>query len=256
MLENLKIFLFKDKFGNHISKYKSFLLSSVFQPIFNHNNNIVGVEALLRIKDVSGESICPGFYFSDQNPDKEDKVTIDKISRILHLNNFASSQYCNKKLFLNLLPDAIKTLHSPCLYDIRFLREMKKLNISSKQVVLELLEVGCDNLYELQRSIGNLNNYGFNIAIDDFGSEHSNANRVSLICSSVLKIDKSLLNQFMKGNKTNLTQAMKMANIFKAQTVIEGIENQNQLDTMRALNIDMYQGYFLAMPQPIASCPE
>ena len=63
MLENLKIFLFKDKFGNHISKYKSFLLSSVFQPIFNHNNNIVGVEALLRIKDVSGESICPGFYF-------------------------------------------------------------------------------------------------------------------------------------------------------------------------------------------------
>ena len=101
-----------------------------------------------------------------------------------------------------------------------------------------------------------MNNYGFNIAIDDFGSEHSNANRVSLICSSVLKIDKSLLNQFIKGNKTNLTQAMKMANIFKAQTVIEGIENQNQLDTMRALNIDMYQGYFLAMPQPIAPCPE
>ncbi|OEF27595.1 EAL domain-containing protein [Vibrio rumoiensis] len=252
MSNNIEISFFTDEFGNHFSKYKDFLLSSVFQPIFNQENEIIGVEALLRINDQTGEHICPGYYFSDQNPEDDDKLAIDIISRILHLNNFAASQYRDAKLFLNFLPNSSKMIDSPCMHDIRFLQELEKLNVSSRQVVLELLEVRCDNLDELQHSIKNLNNHGFNIAVDDFGSEHSNSERVQLICPSIVKIDKSLLDHFMKGEKQKLIEAMNIAKMFHAQTVIEGIENQKQLDTMRSLNIDMYQGYFLAVPQPMS----
>ena len=36
-----------------------------------------------------------------------------------------------------------------------------------------------------------------------------------------------------------------------SNTVIEGIETQAQLEAMQKLDIDMFQGYFLAMPEAI-----
>ena len=42
-----------------------------------------------------------------------------------------------------------------------------------------------------------------------------------------------------------------LAKSINAQTVIEGIETQQQLELMQTVGFDMYQGYFLAMPTPI-----
>lgn len=91
--------------------------------------------------------------------------------------------------------------------------------------------------------------HGFDIAIDDFGSEYSNSERVDLINPTIVKIDRMLLSQYMAGEQEKLLEAVAIAKAYGAQTVIEGIENQQQLDTMRALNINMYQGYYLGMPE-------
>lgn len=251
MSKNFDMSFFKDKCGNHFARYKNFILSSVFQPIFNQGNEVVGVEALLRMKDDSGEHICPGYYFSDENPQNDDKSAIDLISRILHINNFVDSQHKQIKLFLNFLPNSFKVLEKSCIHEVRFLKELKKLNVCSDQIVLELLEFHCENLEQLQASVKKMSGHGFDIAIDDFGSEYSNSERVELINPSIVKIDRMLLDQYMKGDKEKLLEAMSIAKLYNAQTVIEGIENKQQLDMMRALNIDMFQGYFLGVPSPM-----
>ncbi|MCF7355005.1 EAL domain-containing protein [Vibrio sp. CK2-1] len=242
---------FKGECGNHFARYKNLILSSVFQPIFNQENTIVGVEALLRMKSESGEHICPGYYFSDENPDQDDKSAIDLISRILHINNFVDSQHKQIKLFLNFLPNSFKALEPSCPHEVRFLKELNKLNVCSDQIVLELLEFHCENIEQLKASVSKMAEHGFDIAIDDFGSEYSNSERVDLINPSIVKIDRMLLDQYMKGEQDKLLEAMAIAKAYGAQTVIEGIETQQQLDTMRALSIDMYQGYFLGMPEPM-----
>ncbi|WP_417878919.1 EAL domain-containing protein [Vibrio sp.] len=226
-------------------------MSTVFQPIFNQENTIVGVEALLRMKSESGEHICPGDYFSDDNQDQDEKSAIDLISRILHINNFVDSQHKKIKLFLNFLPNSFKALESYCPHEVCFLKELNKLNLCSNQIVLELLEFHCENIKQLKASVNKMYEHGFDIAIDDFGSEYSNSERVDLINPSIVKIDRMLLEQYMKGKQDNLLEAMAIAKAYDAQTVIEGVETQQQLDTMQALSIDMYQGYFLGMPEPM-----
>ncbi|MBD1576638.1 EAL domain-containing protein [Vibrio sp. S11_S32] len=242
---------FKDDAGNHFAKYKNLILSSVFQPIFNSNDTIIGVEVLILMKDENGIRVCPGFYFSDQNPVNIDKMAIDLISRILHVNNFANSQYQDLQLFLNLLPNSAQKINSQCQQEVRFINQLKQLNVSSSQIVLELLEMRCDDVRELRASVKKINEHGFHVAIDDYGQEYSNQDRVNLISPHIVKIDRGLLTEFMQGSKEKLLDALKVARNCGAKTVIEGIECQEQLDSMRSLNIDMYQGYFLAMPEPM-----
>lgn len=251
MSKKFDMSFFKGECGNHFARYKNLILSSVFQPIFNQENTIVGVEALLRMKSEFGEHICPGYYFSDKNPDQDDKSAIDLISRILHINNFVDSQHKQIKLFLNFLPNSFKALEPSCPHEVRFLKELNKLNVCSDQIVLELLEFHCENIEQLKASVGKMAEHGFDIAIDDFGSEYSNSERVDLINPSIVKIDRMLLDQYMKGEQDKLLEAMAIAKAYGAKTVIEGIETQQQLNTMRALSIDMYQGYFLGMPEPM-----
>ncbi len=56
---------------------------------------------------------------------------------------------------------------------------------------------------------------------------------------------------FEKGNTREMTLVLELANQIGAKTVIEGIETQQQLVAMQSLGFDMYQGYHLAMPEPI-----
>ncbi|MFV0575385.1 MAG: EAL domain-containing protein [Vibrio sp.] len=251
MSNQLDVSFFTDEHGNHYAKYKSLLLSSVFQPIFNRDNKVVGVEALLRMKDDRGERICPGYFFSDENPAHEEKGYIDLISRIVHIQNFVASQKKDIKLFLNFLPNNFKNFSQSCLHDIHFLETLENLKMCSQQIVLELLEVHCDNIEQLQVAAKNMFDQGFNIAIDDFGAQHSNTERVEKINPNVVKIDRLVLEDYMHGKPEKLLEAMEIAKKYSAQTVIEGIETQEHLDTIRALDIDMYQGYFLAMPAPL-----
>ncbi len=60
-----------------------------------------------------------------------------------------------------------------------------------------------------------------------------------------------VLEDYMQGHRTKLVEAMNIAKEYGAKTVIEGIETQEQFDTMKALNIDMYQGFYHGMPAPL-----
>ncbi|WP_274676203.1 EAL domain-containing protein [Vibrio aestuarianus] len=66
-----------------------------------------------------------------------------------------------------------------------------------------------------------------------------------------MKFDRSLLLQYMRGDTLPLLDGIALAKQNSANTVIEGIETQAQLDAMRELDIDMFQGFFLATPESI-----
>lgn len=51
--------------GQYIAKYQNLTLKSVFQPIYQKDHSIVGLEALVRITDIDGSMIRPD-YFSSQ----------------------------------------------------------------------------------------------------------------------------------------------------------------------------------------------
>ena len=92
---------------------------------------------------------------------------------------------------------------------------------------------------------------GFQIAVDDFGTQASTEQRVRHINPHIIKIDRSVMLDFENGDTGEMELVLSLANQIGAKTVIEGIETEQQLAAMQSLGFDMYQGYHLAMPKPI-----
>lgn len=237
--------------GQFIAHYKSFTLRSVYQPIFNSSSQVIGVEALVRITRDNKNQIRPDLFFHSDTYLMEDKINVERLSRVIHIRNFAQSQYKHLRLFLNLLPSvgeyfAVQDMKTSLLH-----QRLNDLDISTSQLVMEVVELDACNETSLKYAMKNLEKNGFNIAIDDYGTRASTKERVTTIKPSIIKIDRSLMLSYMLGNQEPLLNAIQLAKDIHSKVVVEGIESQEQLDAMLLLNIDMFQGYFLAMPEPI-----
>ncbi|MDW1853956.1 EAL domain-containing protein, partial [Vibrio sp. Vb0888] len=57
--------------------------------------------------------------------------------------------------------------------------------------------------------------------------------------------------KYEDGDFSALIEALALAKELSSKTVIEGIETEHQLNLMKKLGFDMYQGYLLAMPQTL-----
>lgn len=235
----------------YIANYNGLTLSSVFQPIYNIERQIVGVEALVRLNESNGESIRPDLFFGTNLYSYVDKLNVERLSRIIHLRNFSRSALREKKLFLNVLPIAGERL---CLEDLQnglLVRRIKALGLRHNQIVMELIEQDCENQHYLELAMYRLRENGFSVAIDDFGVRASTKERVLQIEPQILKLDRSILLNYMEGNQTALIKSIALAQSVNAQVVIEGIETEQQFNLMRQLDIDMFQGFFLAFPLPL-----
>jgi len=235
----------------YVARYKNLTLRSVYQPIYDHHIQPIGVEALVRITDENGESIRPDIFFHSDFTPKEDKINVERLSRVIHIRNFAQSNLRHLQLFLNVLPNVGELFATGSVSDSLLAKRLVELNLCSSQIIMELVELNAESEERLKQAAYSLSHNGFQIAVDDFGTHASTENRVRNLSPHIVKIDRSLLLGYERGDTEPMIHALKLANAIKAKTVIEGIETQAQLDMMQSLGLDMFQGYHLAMPQPI-----
>jgi diguanylate cyclase (GGDEF)-like protein len=91
---------------------------------------------------------------------------------------------------------------------------------------------------------------GVRLSIDDFGTGHASLTYLARFPVDQVKIDQS----FVAGLGINAGSAaivggvVAMAHTFDLKVVAEGVENQEQLQTLRGLGCDVVQGYLLSHP--------
>lgn len=234
-----------------VAKYQDLTLRSVYQPIFNANMEQIGVEALVRITNDDNKVIRPDHYLHSDNTPIEDKINVERLSRVIHVRNFAQSTSRHLQLFLNVLPNVGELFANSNVSDSLLAKRIRELNLSPEQIVMELVELNADSEERLKEAAQSLADNGFKVAVDDYGTQASNEGRVRHITPHIIKVDRSLMLEFEQGNAELIEDVMSLAKSINAQTVIEGIETQDQLNLMKTMGFDMYQGYFLAMPTPI-----
>jgi diguanylate cyclase (GGDEF)-like protein/PAS domain S-box-containing protein len=94
------------------------------------------------------------------------------------------------------------------------------------------------------RLLDELHSMGLRLAIDDFGTGYSSLSALQQFPISTLKIDQS----FVRNATTNPDQAtivsmiIEMGHSLKLEVVAEGVESEDQLRFLRALNCDYAQG--------------
>jgi len=98
-----------------------------------------------------------------------------------------------------------------------------------------------------------LTGHGAKVSIDDFGSGFSNLLLLEILSPSFVKLDRSMLltGAAQDRGRALVRCAVELAHAIGAQAVVEGVENDEQMELATSLGADLVQGYLLGRPMPL-----
>ena len=100
------------------------------------------------------------------------------------------------------------------------------------------------------RTLARLRLKGFHIAIDDYGTGFANAQQLSRVPATELKIDRSLTHRSAARpqQRTILASTVDLAKNLNLTTVAEGVETEEDFHIIQELGVDLVQGYYFSKP--------
>ena len=246
---------------------KSFILSAIneavgcdfegfdvyFQPIIDETNSSVpyAAEALLRYRLPHGDIVSPMEFV----PAMEESGLIIPVGKYVLGRAMA---FCKK--VRNVLPDFkvnvnvsyVQILKSPFVSD--FCRMLGEYELTPDCITVELTESGdFGDSVQIQKVWDSLRDYGVSIALDDFGTGYSNLINIGAMAPNVLKLDRSFTVKAIKNDfeRDLMGNIIYLVHSLGIKICVEGVETQEELDTIRAMGPDYIQGYYYGRP-----CPE
>ena len=129
----------------------------------------------------------------------------------------------------------------------------RSYGIPSDLLNLEITESAyMDNPEMMKKITMQLQEQGFAILMDDFGSGYSSLNVLKDIPVDVLKIDMRFLAEASvpERGRNIISSVVRMAQTLGIPTVAEGVEKAEQAEFLRNIGCDYGQGYYFAKPMP------
>ncbi len=127
-------------------------------------------------------------------------------------------------------------------------------NIPADKIIFELTE-SASFAYNQQalKLIEELAELGVTISIDDFGTGYSTMSQISHLPFQELKVDREFVENVNQDKKRRIIAetTVKMAKGLGLEVVAEGINSQEDEDTLRQFGCDIGQGYFYAKPMTL-----
>ncbi|MEG2287615.1 MAG: EAL domain-containing protein, partial [Ruthenibacterium sp.] len=119
---------------------------------------------------------------------------------------------------------------------------------------LELTESAyTDNPITMKKVMAQLQDHGFVVMMDDFGSGYSSLALLKDIVINVLKIDMQFLSvsDFPGRGENIIASVIRMAKWLNIPVIAEGAETAEQVEFLRSVGCDFVQGYYFAKPMPV-----
>ncbi len=138
-------------------------------------------------------------------------------------------------------------------------RVLEKTGFDPSKLCLEITETALFNdSSKLRKILKELTELGTVLAIDDFGVGYSSLLELRDFPISEVKIDRAFIMDIASNNNSqDIVQAVvDIARSIGADVVAEGIETQEQFDTVAALGCDRAQGYYLCEPMAATTFPD
>ncbi len=135
----------------------------------------------------------------------------------------------------------------------------ERTGFNPDNLCLEITETALfDDASSLTGILNELTGLGAKIAIDDFGVGYSSLLELRDFPISEVKIDRAFITDITtNANSQDIVHAVvDIARSIGADVVAEGIETQEQCDTVAALGCDRVQGYFLCRPMRATTFPD
>ena len=220
----------------------------VVQPKYDPvTEKIIGGETLVRWQHPTKGIISPGIFIK----------VFEKDGFIIQLDYFVWEETCRlqaqmKQKGIQTVPISINVSRAH-FYGSELqnkLRELiQKYNLETTDIELEITESICGedsgNIYDLIRE---LQNEGFKIAMDDFGSGYSSLNMLKEMPLDIIKMDLKFLDGEEAKSRLILKALIEMAQTMGLKVVVEGVEILSQVEFLKQFQDCYLQGYYFSRP--------
>ncbi|MDQ9170875.1 EAL domain-containing protein [Oxalobacteraceae bacterium R-40] len=132
---------------------------------------------------------------------------------------------------------------------------MKRYGIPASLIELEITEsTMLENTEEVTQAINALRKMGVTLSVDDFGTGYSSLSQLHSLNFDVLKVDRAFTVRLNRSKDGNIlfTTIIKMAHSLGMRVVAEGVETLEQIKTLKAMQCDEIQGFYISQPLPPA----
>ncbi len=126
-------------------------------------------------------------------------------------------------------------------------------------IVLETTEsAAMTDVAPALENLARLRMHGFVLSIDDYGTGYASMQQITRIAFSELKIDQSFVKDFASNQalRVIVESSIEMAHKLRVKSVAEGVETQQDWDTLKGMGCDIAQGYFIASPMYLSAFVE
>ncbi len=223
-----------------------------YQPIIRAaNGRVCDEEALARWIDPKRGFLSPAEFV----PALEDAKLIYKLDlHVLDQVLLKMQRLSDAGLFV--VPSSINLSRSDfdaCDIVEEVRRRVDASGFDRSMINVEITETAIGRDFDfMKRQIERFHALGFQVWMDDFGSEYSSLDYLQSLNFDLLKLDMRFMQQFDNDDKSKiiLTELMKMAIGLDVDTIAEGVERQDQVEFLREIGCSKLQGYFFVRPIP------
>ena len=211
-------------------------------------NRIVGCEALIRLHDEDGKVIPPDKFI----PIAESNGFIIPLGEWIineaaeQIQKWEQSELGSIKVSINI---SGVQFHDTKLCSVL---ETSIAKIDPKILDIELTEsVLIDHSEERIELINRIKKYGVSFSMDDFGTGYSSLSYLKKIPFDTIKIDKSFIDDLDQAKEREFVRLIiDIAKNLNLEVVAEGVETHEQLEILKGMGCDVYQGYLCSKPLP------
>lgn len=216
---------------------------------------LVGVEALLRLRDRDGGLLAPGSFMS----------VAERSGMILRIDRWALREACSQakawsdaallteRIAVNLSP--VELARPDLVTDL--IATLEEIGLPAHQLALEITEsVLLTDTEAVAQTLAAVHAMGVELVVDDFGTGYSSLTYLRRFPVQKVKIDLAFVrNVCSNPSDASIARAIiSLGHSLGLQVVAEGVEAAEQLDYLRNAGCDQAQGYHIAMPMNGEAC--
>ena len=219
-----------------------------YQPIINLTSGLmVGAEALVRWHHPD-RGVIPPLEFIPQ---------LESMGMIDTLGEWVLATACHQvfewttegnplKVSVNISPKHFLAKD----FGARTADLIQNKGVNPQQVILEVTESTFQEGVEISDGITKLRALGVQIAMDDFGTGYSSLSSLKHLPIDIIKIDRTFVQHLLNSTTDSiiLGTIMGMTHALELTVIAEGVEENGQVLSLRALNCDLAQGFHFSKP--------
>lgn len=221
-----------------------------YQPIVDKNKAIKKLEALIRWNNRKLGYISPDKFIE----------YAEETGEIVKIGYWVIEDVCKNfnELFKSddILQVSINV--SPIqLMEVDFVNKaeeiLNKYNVTWKNLCLEITETAVlDENIIIRDNLLLLNKKGVKIALDDFGTGYASFSYLKKFKLDILKIDRIFIDNGLHIDYKIVDNIKSIAHLLNMETVIEGVETEEQFNNLKSVGCEYFQGYYFSRPLPIS----